>query len=77
MEPFTAVARPPSPLLDLLGLVPIIAALLALLVVPVAMFEAGRELSRHLTLDQSTLAIAGTGLVLNLARSCRCGGRHR
>jgi hypothetical protein len=77
MEPLTAAARPPSPLLGLLGLVPIMAAILMFLLVPLVMFEAGRELSRHLSLNQVALAIMMAGLVLNLARPCRCSWMHR
>jgi hypothetical protein len=77
MEPLTAAARPPSPLLGLLGLVPIMAAILTVLVVPLVMFETGRELARRLTMNQVALVIMLAGLVLNVARPCRCGWRRR
>ena len=77
MEPLAAAARSPSPLLGLLGLVPIMAGILVILVVPLAMFETGRELARHLRTDQVALAIMVAGLVLNVVRPCRCGWARR
>jgi hypothetical protein len=76
MEPLTA-ARPPSPLHGLFALVPIMAAILMVLAVPLAMFEVGRALSRHLTTDRIALVIMVAGLVLNLAGPCRCRWMRR
>jgi len=77
MEPIAAAARPPSPLHGLLGLVPIMAAILVVLVLSLAMFELGRELSRHLAIKQIALTTLVSGLALNLTRACRCSWLRR
>ena len=77
MEPITAASRPPSPLAGLADLVSIMGCLLVLLVIPLAMFEVGRELSRYAPPHHIAIAMAGGSLLLSLLRPCRCAWLRR